>query len=142
MYYSGGCAALRRLRKRLPISAWSGENATGGADGFLWRGCATTPARSAGQQGLGKALPNKYLSGVEDEAGAESGTMDDTCSFSFLKPNTLFFMTMKPVAVTAFPNYGKNKTWQICSLSDSPRLIFLYAVIISYFYYNTVIQFV
>ena len=59
VYYSGGCAALRRLRKRLPISAWSGENATGGADGFLWRGCATTPARSAGQQGLGKALPNK-----------------------------------------------------------------------------------
>ena len=56
---AGGCAALRRLRKRLPISAWSGENATGGADGFLWRGCATTPARSAGQQGLGKALPNK-----------------------------------------------------------------------------------
>ena len=44
----------------LPISAWSGENATGGADGFLWRGCATTPARSAGQQGLGKALPNKF----------------------------------------------------------------------------------
>ena len=50
------------------------------------------------KQGLGKALPNEYLSGVEDEAGAESGTMDDTCSFDFLKPNTLLFMTMKPVA--------------------------------------------
>ena len=59
VYCSGGCAALRRLRKRSPVSARSGENASGEADGFLWRGCATTPARSAGQQGLGKALPNK-----------------------------------------------------------------------------------
>ena len=59
VYCSGGCAALRRLRKRPPISARSGENATGEADGFLWRGCAITPALRAGQQGLGKALPNK-----------------------------------------------------------------------------------
>ena len=31
-------------------------------------------------QGLGKALPNKYLSVVEDRTLAKSGTMDDTCS--------------------------------------------------------------
>ena len=35
------------------------------------------------KQGLGKALPNKYLSGVEDGAEAESGTLDDTCSNKF-----------------------------------------------------------
>ena len=54
------CAALRRMRKRPPFSARSGEIAAGEADGFLWRGSATTPARSAGQRRVWGGNPNKY----------------------------------------------------------------------------------
>ena len=60
VFAPAGAAALRRLRKRPPFSARSGEIATGEADGFLWRGCATTPARSAGQRRVWGGNPNKY----------------------------------------------------------------------------------
>ena len=53
-------AALRRMRKRPPFSARSGEIAAGEADGFLWRGSATSPARSAGQRRVWGGNPNKY----------------------------------------------------------------------------------
>ena len=58
--YPMRCAALRRLRKRPAFSARSGEIAAGEADGFLWRGSDTTPARSAGQRRVWGGNPNKY----------------------------------------------------------------------------------
>ena len=60
VFAPAGAAALRRLRKRPPFSARSGEITTGEADGFLWCGSATTPARSAGQRRVWGGNPNKY----------------------------------------------------------------------------------
>jgi hypothetical protein len=61
VYCSGGCAALRRLRKRPPISARSGENTTGEVNGFLWRGA---PAKG----GFGVATPTSSRPGGQMSA--------------------------------------------------------------------------
>ena len=60
VFAPAGAAALRRMRKRPPFSTRSSEIATGEADGFLWRGSATSPARSAGQRRVWGGNPNKY----------------------------------------------------------------------------------